>query len=61
MRHLHAQSGKDHRVGLASNPIVPYFSRYDAGAERPGFKIPQDGAPLDAIHQMLKHDLDLDN
>ena len=47
-------------TGSAVSHITPYSSRYNAAAEIPKFRIPQDGAPADAVHQMLKDELDLD-
>jgi glutamate decarboxylase len=40
--------------------VTPYSSRYAATTELSKHKIPQDGAPADAVHQMLKDELDLD-
>ncbi|KAF2172333.1 hypothetical protein M409DRAFT_63053 [Zasmidium cellare ATCC 36951] len=39
---------------------TPYSTRYNAEFELSKFKIPHDGAPADAVHQMLKDELDLD-
>ncbi|KAF2005205.1 glutamate decarboxylase [Amniculicola lignicola CBS 123094] len=39
---------------------TPYSSRYAAGLELSKFRIPQDGAPADVVHQLLKDELDLD-
>ncbi|MCJ1228809.1 hypothetical protein MMC12_005472 [Toensbergia leucococca] len=39
---------------------TPYSSRYASGQEISKFRIPQQGAPADAVHQMLKDELDLD-
>lgn len=44
----------------ALSSITPYSSRYSSQQEISKFKIPQDGAPADAVHQMLKDELDLD-
>lgn len=44
----------------AISSITPYSSRYSSQQEISKFKIPQDGAPADAVHQMLKDELDLD-
>jgi len=53
-----------HRRGFHSNNAVnhntPYSSRYASATELSKFKIPHDGAPADAVHQMLKDELDLD-
>ena len=40
--------------------MTPYSSRYASQAEISKFIIPQEGAPADAVHQMLKDELDLD-
>jgi glutamate decarboxylase len=51
-RHVHSNGGTSH--------ITPYSTRYAAKQEIPKFKIPHDGAPADAVCQMLKDELDLD-
>ena len=51
-RHVHTKGGTSH--------ITPYSTRYATQTEIPKFKIPQKGAPADAVHQMLKDELDLD-
>ena len=40
--------------------MTPYSSRYASQQEISKFKIPKEGAPADAVHQMLKDELDLD-
>ena len=40
--------------------VTPYSSRYASQQEISKFKIPKEGAPADAVHQMLKDELDLD-
>lgn len=39
---------------------TPYSSRYNAEVALDKHKMPSDGAPADAVHQMLKDELDLD-
>jgi glutamate decarboxylase len=39
---------------------TPYSTQYNAASELPKHRISQDGAPADAVHQMLKDELDLD-
>jgi len=51
-RHVHSKGGTSH--------ITPYSTRYSSKQEISKFVIPQDGAPADAVHQMLKDELDLD-
>ncbi|RFU32595.1 hypothetical protein B7463_g3735, partial [Scytalidium lignicola] len=51
-RHVHTHGGTSH--------ITPYASRYASKQEIPKFRISQDGAPADTVHQMLKDELDLD-
>lgn len=51
-RHVHTRN--------AVSSITPYSSRYATKQEISKFKIPQKGAPADAVHQMLKDELDLD-
>ena len=52
----------NHHVHIknATESITPYSSRYASQAEISKYIIPQDGAPADSVHQMLKDELDLD-
>jgi glutamate decarboxylase len=52
LKHVHTKGGTSH--------ITPYSTRYASKQEISKFEIPQDGAPADAVHQMLKDELDLD-
>ena len=58
----HPSKSHKHPLHLknASSSVTPYSSRYASQQEISKFKIPQDGAPADAVHQMLKDELDLD-
>ena len=49
-----------HRTTSAAYHTTPYSTRYNAQQEIPKFKIARDGAPADAVHAMLKDELDLD-
>lgn len=52
-----------HKAGKGKHSIshiTPYSSRYSASTELSKFRIPQDGAPADVVHQLLKDELDLD-
>ena len=49
--HVHTNGGTSH--------ITPYSTRYASKQEISKFKMPRDGAPADAVHQMLKDELDL--
>jgi len=51
-RHKHTNGG--------TSSITPYSTRYSSKQEIPKFKIGADGAPADAVHQMIKDELDLD-
>ncbi|KAI9838790.1 MAG: hypothetical protein M1837_002319 [Sclerophora amabilis] len=51
-RHIHTKSSVSH--------TTPYSTRYSQQQEIPKFKIPHDGAPADAVYQLLKDELDLD-
>lgn len=51
-KHVHTHGGTSH--------ITPYSTRYATKQEISKFKIPHKGAPADAVHQMLKDELDLD-
>ena len=61
---LHDHPHEPHRrhihTNRALNHVTPYSSRYASQQEISKFKIPQQGAPADAVHQMLKDELDLD-
>ncbi|KAL6714673.1 glutamate decarboxylase gad1 [Lecanora helva] len=61
---LHNHPSKAHRHHMstktATSTFTPYSSRYASQQEIAKFKIPQQGAPADAVHQMLKDELDLD-
>jgi len=53
--------GHHHHISERSfSHTTPYSSRYASKQELSKFKIPYDGAPADAVHQMLKDELDLD-
>jgi glutamate decarboxylase len=52
-----------HKAGRSNQALLhttPYSSRYAASTELSKFKIPQDGAPADVVHQLLRDELDLD-
>ncbi|KAH7409607.1 glutamate decarboxylase-like protein [Cadophora sp. MPI-SDFR-AT-0126] len=51
-KHIHSNGGTSH--------ITPYSTRYASRQEISKFEIPKHGAPADAVHQMLKDELDLD-
>jgi len=53
---LHKAGGRNQTI----SHITPYSSRYSASTELSKFRIPQDGAPADVVHQLLKDELDLD-
>lgn len=55
----HTHRSKHTHVGLAHD-ITPYSSRYNSKTALTKHKIPKDGAPADAVYQMLKDELDLD-
>lgn len=61
--HSHAIRAKHHGGYKGDSEIshtTPYSSRYNALSELPKYKVPKDGAPAEAVHQMLKDELDLD-
>ena len=64
IQQLHDLPSRAHRhhqhINSAASTITPYSSRYASQAEVSKFVIPQEGAPADAVHQMLKDELDLD-
>lgn len=51
-RHVHTNGGTSH--------ITPYSTRYASRQDIPKFRIPEKGAPADAVYQILKDELDLD-
>jgi len=51
-RHVHTKHSLSH--------TTPYSTKYASQQELSKFTIPQDGAPADSVHQMLKDELDLD-
>ncbi|KAL9089203.1 MAG: hypothetical protein Q9159_002674 [Coniocarpon cinnabarinum] len=54
------QGRHPHRGTTAANHLTPYSTRYNSQEEVSKFKIPAQGAPAEAVHQMLKDELDLD-
>ncbi len=56
----HPSKAHRHHVQGALSTVTPYSSRYASEQEISKFKIPKEGAPADAVHQMLKDELDLD-
>ncbi|KAF2149486.1 glutamate decarboxylase [Myriangium duriaei CBS 260.36] len=58
--HAHRARGRGISADNAISHTTPYSTRYNALSEIPKFRIPKDGAPAEAVHQMLKDELDLD-
>ncbi|KAG8629551.1 hypothetical protein KVT40_003416 [Elsinoe batatas] len=58
--HAHRAKGRGLAAENAISHTTPYSTRYNALSEIPKFRIPKEGAPADAVHQMLKDELDLD-
>lgn len=56
--HPHLAHRAKHRSTVSN--LTPYSSRYNAQTELSKYRIPQAGAPADAVHEMLKDELDLD-
>ncbi|KAI9838930.1 MAG: hypothetical protein M1819_004138 [Sarea resinae] len=54
------EARRHHYTERSLQHITPYSSRYASGQELSKFRIPQDGAPADAVHQLLKDELELD-
>lgn len=50
--HVHTHGGTSH--------VTPYSTRYASKQDIPKFRIPEDGAPAEAVYQILKDELDLD-
>ncbi|OJJ50140.1 hypothetical protein ASPZODRAFT_128759 [Penicilliopsis zonata CBS 506.65] len=66
-KHVHAAraarvaaAGSGGGGSQGDNDIHPYASRYASQQALTKHRIPKDGAPADAVHQMLKDELDLD-
>jgi glutamate decarboxylase len=55
----HSHRGK-HISPLAATSGTPYTTRYNATTHLSKHRIPHDGAPADAVAQMLRDELDLD-
>lgn len=64
IKELQEHPNAPHKRGIHTNHavshITPYSSRYNSSQELSKFRIPKHGAPADAVHQMLKDELDLD-
>ncbi|KAF2810018.1 glutamate decarboxylase [Mytilinidion resinicola] len=58
--HDHPAHRSGHHAERAVSHTTPYSTRYAASTELSKFRIPHDGAPADAVHQLLKDELDLD-
>ena len=58
--HPHTAHHRGTHTNQAVSHNTPYSSRYNSSFEISKFRIPKDGAPADAVHQMLKDELDLD-
>ena len=58
--HPHEAHKSHVHTNRAVSHTTPYSSRYSSQQEISKFKIPHDGAPADAVHAMLKDELDLD-
>jgi len=56
--HPHHRHRAHNRTAVSNQ--TPYSTRYNAQTEISKYKIPHDGAPAEAVHQMLKDELDLD-
>ncbi|CAO1599322.1 glutamate decarboxylase gad1 [Xanthoria calcicola] len=61
---IHDNPSKAHKhhfqTKSATSTVTPYSTRYASQQEISKFRIPQQGAPAEAVHQMLKDELDLD-
>ncbi|KAF2839756.1 glutamate decarboxylase [Patellaria atrata CBS 101060] len=62
MKKLSDSPGQRHRActNQAISHSTPYSSRYASASELSKFRIPHDGAPAEAVHQLVKDELDLD-
>ncbi|KAI9737873.1 MAG: hypothetical protein M1834_009243 [Cirrosporium novae-zelandiae] len=58
--HTYHDTPHKHHVKNTTSSVTPYSTRYASQQEIPKFRIPQEGAPADAVHELLKDELDLD-
>lgn len=55
------EAGRHHKhTKGGTSSVTPYSTRFASKQEIPKFKIGDEGAPADAVHQMIKDELDLD-
>lgn len=57
-RHAHRHRGKD--TNSLTSQVTPYSSRFNAQFEIPKYRLSKEGAPAEAVAQMLRDELDLD-
>ncbi|CAG8953556.1 hypothetical protein HYFRA_00010014 [Hymenoscyphus fraxineus] len=62
LSHMHMKEAARHHKSTQGGAFAttPYSTRFASKQEIPKFKISEEGAPADAVHQMIKDELDLD-
>ncbi|KAH7037603.1 pyridoxal phosphate-dependent transferase [Microdochium trichocladiopsis] len=54
------EGGQSIRSQMAVSHLTPYSSQYAARVDVPKYKLPEEGAPADAVYELLRDELDLD-
>jgi hypothetical protein len=57
--HPHDPRRKGHTLSALAH-TTPYSTRYASSQEISKFRIPKQGAPADAVYQLIKDEMDLD-
>ncbi|KAI1812170.1 glutamate decarboxylase [Poronia punctata] len=71
LRHVNLNNGGDQRADLSESDkqlrksmttshLTPYGTKYASKTEVPKYQLPQEGAPADAVYQIVRDELDLD-
>lgn len=54
------EGGQRLREKMTTSHLTPYSTKYATQSEIPKYRIPQEGAPADAVYQLIQDELDLD-
>ncbi|KXJ94177.1 pyridoxal phosphate-dependent transferase [Microdochium bolleyi] len=54
------EKGSGMRSKMTVSHLTPYSSKYAASVEVPKYRMPEEGAPADAVYELLRDELDLD-
>ncbi|KAI1813409.1 hypothetical protein GGS20DRAFT_586512 [Poronia punctata] len=55
-----SESDKQLRKSMTTSHLTPYGTKYASKTETPKYRLPQEGAPADAVYQIVRNKLDLD-